>query len=466
MKKLTLFVLIFLIGCSDPMNEFAPMEHQSHLTFDQKQSRKQNLFSKRLEIQELMSSDIFKNVIPEFLGKHEIDRTIVIDTKPGTVVALSPISIKSKTSGLIISTISKDQWRHKLIIRNQLAEYYKYYTNYNGPSQKSINEIFDYYDKHSSITGASNGTLSDTKSLSHPSQVSEINIQTKSTVKSEWVKICEGQDFLYKSDDGIIIEEEVGIHCFWVYSWDDPPGAVIYLDGLGGGGGGTYTVIRFEDKITDSGLADCLKSILADIKSLQNGAGDIIQEFNGPSSSGFNWDVQSGDTGDFNALTSTDYNNGVKTTFSNSKFANATDISVARTFLHEALHGYFVSIAKNTTLTFEQKGALLGKNWFSVAGLLIDNQGHGLMARDYVQLVGSALFEFSNNRSIGVTQEYCNDLAWGGLTHYRKSETSPWEISPWFKNNVTDPLVRQKILDNISKEINGTNGKKGNDAGC
>ena len=105
-----------------------------------------------------------------------------------------------------------------------------------------ILDIFEYYNDTRAIAGQANN-----KFRAEFNVTNSVNVESDNNIliKNEWVKICEGQDFLYRQDDGTIITEEEGIHCFWVYSWDDPPGVPIYLDGLGGGGGsGTFTVLH------------------------------------------------------------------------------------------------------------------------------------------------------------------------------------------------------------------------------
>jgi hypothetical protein len=122
-------------------------------------------------------------------------------------------------------------------------------------------------------------------------------------------------------------------------------------DLYGGGGGGNgdsgwYSPTAWEEeKIDDSQLKPCMQKILTDIKNLTQGSvGQIIQKFSG-SVPGWNWELKdgalSGGTGNtdppalYNKTTGT-----VTTTFDSQAWPDATELSWARTILHESVHAY------------------------------------------------------------------------------------------------------------------------------
>jgi len=90
----------------------------------------------------------------------------------------------------------------------------------------------------------------------------------------------------------------------------------------------------WEEKIDDSNLDPCMQAILDDLKSLDSDIGDIINLFNGilyPDGTsvnfgGYNWTVESGNTGNSNAITNTAWSNGVSTKFSNSAFLRSCSV--------------------------------------------------------------------------------------------------------------------------------------------
>jgi hypothetical protein len=133
----------------------------------------------------------------------------------------------------------------------------------------------------------------------------------------------------------------------YVYSWqiEDPTSSDYNWDfgGGGGGGGASEPVVEEEDfaeKIVDTSLNACLKTILVDLKTLDKGKiAEIIKTFTG-SSPGYNWEVKSDATKSLSTTGSTSsiYNsvtNSVTSTFHPFSFQNATDLSWARTIMHE-----------------------------------------------------------------------------------------------------------------------------------
>ena len=154
----------------------------------------------------------------------------------------------------------------------------------------------------------------------------------------------------------------------------------IYPNNDGGGGentyyspgGGTGTVASTnnndsteEDKIDDSELDDCLKDILEDLKGHEHGVGEIIELFGG-NNANFNWNVKSGTLSGGTGSTSTNFSsttNSTTTTFDSNSFSSATDLSWARTILHESAHAYVVSIANHSSLSQAERNEFLGDNW-------------------------------------------------------------------------------------------------------
>jgi hypothetical protein len=146
-----------------------------------------------------------------------------------------------------------------------------------------------------------------------------------------------------------------GTSCVTVHGMD-PVCFTVYTDNGGGGGGswsgtptppdygymphagaGGYNTPppppqsgTFLNKIDDTQLKPCMKSILNGIKNLSNGSvAGIIQKFAGETP-GFNWKLKDGVLPpDWNAATSPKYNNNtgtVTTTFDSQKFNNASDL--------------------------------------------------------------------------------------------------------------------------------------------
>ncbi|WBL42808.1 hypothetical protein PBT90_18965 [Algoriphagus halophytocola] len=226
------------------------------------------------------------------------------------------------------------------------------------------------------------------------------------------------------------------------------------------GGRNYHKVFEIESKQLDS----CINNILIELTTLDSGPGTIVSSFS-QQSGGFNWTLKSGNTGLSNASTSPFYNNGVTTTISNTNLSNATNLSIVRTILHEAVHAYFVTV-QNLTLTVEEKSKLMGNNWFSIVQELVPNQGHALIASNFADQIAKGLYDYSQLKGLNISMQYCKDLSWGGLTHYDSNGSGNYTISPWFVENFLNSSDRSRILNVINVEQIGGSNKKGDDAGC
>lgn len=114
---------------------------------------------------------------------------------------------------------------------------------------------------------------------------------------------------------------------------------------------GYYTskaIKEINDEIFADKLPPCLKNILNDLKLTNASPGNMITKFSGNNlSSDYNWRMEPGRIApDVVANTLTDtYNTrlGIKTIFDYQQYPNATELSWARTILHESIHAYLVS---------------------------------------------------------------------------------------------------------------------------
>lgn len=103
-----------------------------------------------------------------------------------------------------------------------------------------------------------------------------------------------------------------------------------------------------DDHITTT-LPPCLDNLVNDLKSLQNGKfGQVIAKFagNNPVPLNYNWTVNWASLGlNVIAQTNPSIQGGVATTTINSDFTNiSTDLSIAKTLIHECFHAYLNSV--------------------------------------------------------------------------------------------------------------------------
>lgn len=120
------------------------------------------------------------------------------------------------------------------------------------------------------------------------------------------------------------------------------------------------------------------------------------------------------------------YPGKVVVTFNINYLSKGTDLSIARTMIHELLHAYFVQAASNLLdpgfkrfeaihkLLYDRKGRLL-------TGDAEEEAQHETIATKYIEGLSSVLYQYAlvagiNSPDPSVSlQEYCNRLAWGGL---------------------------------------------------
>ena len=156
----------------------------------------------------------------------------------------------------------------------------------------------------------------------------------------------------------------------------------------------------------------------------------------------------------------------VTTTFDSQKFANATDLSIARTILHESVHAYLIAelnvdpiVAQ--TITYPQLWQLLLGNKDP------NNVYHIEMTKNFIKDIGNALQEFGQNKGYNLPLQFYQDMAWGGLTYDPNGN-----ILPLFINSVTNQSDRDRILNLLGSEQTGydlNNNKvaqKGSLGGC
>ncbi|MGB4774941.1 MAG: hypothetical protein WBP45_07215, partial [Daejeonella sp.] len=220
---------------------------------------------------------------------------------------------------------------------------------------------------------------------------------------------------------------------------------------------------KFLNKIDDSQLSPCMKAVLAYVKSLSNGSvATIIKKFSG-TMPGYNWTIKDGTLPPFtNGSTNPLYSSitgTVTTIFDSQKFINGSDLAVARTILHESVHAYLVAYFKNDNATYMlDYGKLLDK-WNNVKNASANDYQHDLITKNFVADIGIALKEYGMNRGYNLSDQFYQDLAWGGL----ESTNAFINLSNSDKNRIKDIIVIEHSgLDRFGNSQN----KKGNNSGC
>ncbi len=235
-----------------------------------------------------------------------------------------------------------------------------------------------------------------------------------------------------------------------------------------GGGYGTGGTGNNQFSIDQTALKECMKKIVDSLKkSTKGNVAAIIQQFAGETP-GYNWTLKDGTlSSSWNAETSGKYNRTtgtVTTIFDSKKFAASSDLSVARTVLHEFVHAYLLAYFFTNQMVARETYSEYYEEYIKHKNRSANTLQHNEIARNFVGYIGEALREYGDRMgytfaSQAEKEQYYNDLAWGGLT----------DTAAFRALNTSD---KNRIEDVISSELAGINRfgdpkpAKGSVSGC
>jgi hypothetical protein len=227
------------------------------------------------------------------------------------------------------------------------------------------------------------------------------------------------------------------------FSWDFPNGIdgggsgdpdLSFMWDSGGSGGGSTTEQAIEEKIDDTQLDSCSKSVLAKLKiGTQSDITKMISHFS-PSGSIFNIKMSTGqvtNSNDFAETTkakgsSTDVNMIFNEDYINGKNnANPpTDLSVATTMAHEIIHAYLISLlvehvtcGDTAICDFPTIYDAYVQQQITKDPYILPDAHHELIAEKYVNSIAETIQEFHTSQSVvsGFPYQVYLDMAWSGL---------------------------------------------------
>ncbi|WP_025143815.1 hypothetical protein [Pedobacter jeongneungensis] len=231
--------------------------------------------------------------------------------------------------------------------------------------------------------------------------------------------------------------------------------------GSGGGTGGNTSgedSYEFPEATLDKTARPCLQSILLDLKASANVLSSLKKIFN--YETGMNnvsaifekvattpgWNVKIGEkeipdeedpyTGIITQTNADTYglNGSVHIDFNKTLLNAGTNLSIARTMIHESMHAYFLyGMAKANEpgyAAFVEANDLLYKK---DGGEVKDKEQaqHELIAKKYVEQLAGMLAFYARINNITspdaslTIDEYCKDLAWGGLMKTKAYRAAP-----------------------------------------
>lgn len=208
-------------------------------------------------------------------------------------------------------------------------------------------------------------------------------------------------------------------------------------DGTGGGGGGCHCwpaprdpeagelskeelLQSFDQRTNELSLPVCARNIFNKLLGIRTGEfATIINNFTGQIST-FSWTLLIGNArGKTNANTSPIPNQeSIISTFDEGYLKTATDLSIARTMLHEGVHAWLVNAFRSD----QQKAALDYPKLFEefMNGKNDLNElHHNEIVRSFINDIAHNLELFGRASGYVLNSQYYADMAWGGLTDYQ-----------------------------------------------
>lgn len=190
-----------------------------------------------------------------------------------------------------------------------------------------------------------------------------------------------------------------------------------------------------------------LQQILADVITIKGGKiGEILGKFQS-NTSPWIWIIGEDDLSENVNGTTQFTSEGALTLLDGDKFNEATDLSVARTIIHEMIHAYL-------TLYFMYDAANARKDYPAILNAWVISKDpdynkiqHDEIERSFIDEIALALDEYSDAIGlIDVDNSVYTDLAWGGLD---------------FKNNAgltseTKKRIQNRLLAEQLNEPSGT----------
>ena len=219
---------------------------------------------------------------------------------------------------------------------------------------------------------------------------------------------------------------------------------------------------KINDEIKDAKLKPCLKKILDNLKKTTASPGNMVVNFTGDWSTGYNWTVESGSIkGPAAGNTSSSFNmvSGTTTVFDSQKYPDATELSWARTMLHESIHAYLVTYFRLDGINANIKYSEMIRDWSNKINPDLNEIQHNEIARSFVKSIGDALEVYGISQGYNLSKEFYQDMAWAGLQ----------DIKAFKELSSTE---QKRILDTIATELTGMDidgdykSQKGKKSGC
>lgn len=186
---------------------------------------------------------------------------------------------------------------------------------------------------------------------------------------------------------------------------------------------------------------ESLQHILDNVLEIKGGkVGAIIQKFES-NTPNWIWIVQEGMLPEYiNGVTQLS-SEGAITTLDFDKLQSATNLSIARTMIHEMVHAYLTLYFRFESINANKDYPLILEEWTQSKDQDYNKIQHDEIGRSFVDDIASALVEYAAVVGLNnVDEQVYTDLAWGGLDFEHNSQLTGIE-----KERIQDRLVAEQL---------------------
>jgi hypothetical protein len=117
--------------------------------------------------------------------------------------------------------------------------------------------------------------------------------------------------------------------------------------------------------------------------------------------------------------------NSITTTFDASQPTRATNLSIARTIMHESIHAYLVTYFANDPVQAGKQYPELVMAYAQSSNSTGNTLQHNEMVRAWVQQLAYGLQQYGLSQGPNLTNDFCINMAWGGLESTRAFQSFP-----------------------------------------
>lgn len=236
--------------------------------------------------------------------------------------------------------------------------------------------------------------------------------------------------------------------------------------GSGGGGGGSPgdgSPTSAPTVVLNISLTPCQTAVYNNLTNLNNGMlAFIVQKFGG-TATGYNWILRNGTLPIGTYGSTGPYNRGnlsITTSFDANQWRAATDLSLARTMMHEAIHAYLLTYFANDPQYAGVSYPDLIAAYVAYGGADPNIPHHNVMGQQgWLGDLAWGLQQYGENQGYNLPAQYYADMAWGGLE--RSQEFLALSLAD--KNRIKD-LLR---VESTGRDQQGNSQpQSGHPAGC